>query len=144
MKTYRLIIADDYTPFRKLERVILSNMPDIEVIGEAGDGLELINLLDRLCPNMAIVDIVMPKLNGIEATRWIRESHPDIKVLVLTSHKERIFLYEAFRAGAQGYLLKEDNIIEELPSAIEVVRKGGVYASALVEERPSARRIQVM
>ncbi len=136
MDSYRLVLADDHVPFRQVLKLILSERSDMEVIGEVGDGLQLLSLLDRLAPNMVILDISMPKLNGIEATRWIRKNHPDMKVLVLTLHSERIFLHEALGAGAEGYLLKEDNITRELFSAIEVIRKGGVYVSPLFEKWP--------
>jgi DNA-binding NarL/FixJ family response regulator len=134
---YRLVLADDYTPFRQVVKMVLSEKPGIEIIGEAGDGFELLGLLDRLSPNMVILDISMPKLNGIEATRWIRKTHPDVKILVLTLHSELTFLSDALDAGAEGYLLKEDDIMKELFSAIEVIRKGGVYVSPLLGEWPS-------
>ncbi len=128
MNLYCLVLADDYAPFRQVLRIILSEKPGIEVIGEAGDGLQLISLLNRLSPDMVILDISIPRLNGIEATRWIKNSYPDIKVLVLTLHSEREFLYQALSAGAEGYLLKGDTNTELFP-AIKVIQKGGIFIS---------------
>jgi DNA-binding NarL/FixJ family response regulator len=133
MDSYRLVLADDHAPFRQVLKLILSEKPGMEVIGEAEDGLQLLSLLDRLSPNMVILDISMPGLNGIQATRWIRKSYPDIKVLILTLHREQDFLLQALSAGAQGYLIKQE-VITELFSAIEVIRKGGVYVSSLLEK----------
>lgn len=137
MDSYHLVLADDHAPYRAVVKMILSEKPGMEVIGEADDGFQLLSLLDRLSPNMVILDISMPKLDGIQATRWIRKSHPDMKVLVLTMHSERVFLSGALGAGAQGYLLKDDDITKELFSAIEVIQKGGVYVSRILESGPS-------
>ncbi len=141
---YRLVLADDYTSFRQVVKIVLRENPGFEVIGEASDGLELLRLLDRLSPNMAILDISMPKLTGIEATRWIRKNHPDVKVLVLTLHSERVLLYETLIAGAEGYLLKQDDITKELFWAIEVIRKGGIYVSPFLEKWPSESESRLM
>ncbi len=111
--------------------MILTNKPGIEVIGEANDGLQLLSLLDRLSPHMVILDISMPGLNGIEATRRIKSSYPDVKVLVLTQHSEPQFLHQALRAGAEGYVLKDDTDTELFP-AIGVIQKGGVFISPLL------------
>lgn len=137
MHSYRVVLADDSAPFRQVVKMILSEKPDMEVIGEAGDGFQLLRLLDRLSPNMVILDISMPELDGIRATRWIRKSHPNMKVLVLTMHSERVFLYEALSAGAEGYLLKDDDITKKLFLAIEVIRKGGLYVSHFLESGAS-------
>lgn len=141
---YRLVLADGYTPFRQIVKLVLSENPGFEVIGEAGDGFELLRLLDRLSPNMVILEISIPKLNGIEAIRSIRKNHPDMKVLVLTLHSERIFLSEALTAGAEGYLLKQDDITKDLFWAIEAVRKGGLYISPLLGSWPLNREWRLM
>jgi DNA-binding NarL/FixJ family response regulator len=88
---------------------------------------------------MAIVDITMPNLGGIEATRRIKMTYPEVKVLILTIHKEQEYLDQAFSAGAEGYLLKED-ANTELFSAIETIRQGGIYVSPLLSERPGDER----
>lgn len=126
MKPYRIVIADDHSLFRKGMKRLIEDMPGLEVVGEAGDGLELLEILKKKAPDLAVVDISMPNLRGIEATREIRTLYPDTKVLVLTMHKSKEYLYHSISAGAQGYLLKEDSDVELL-SAIETIRKGGLY-----------------
>jgi len=102
-------------------------------VGEADDGLELLNLLNSspLTPHMVILDISMPNLGGIEATRKIKMIYPNIKVLILSMHKIKEYLCHAISVGAEGYLLKED-ADTELFSAIEIIRRGGVYVSPLL------------
>lgn len=126
MEPYRIVLADDHLLFRKGVRRLIEDVSDMEVIGEASDGLELLNLLNELTPDLAIVDISMPNLRGIEAAREIIVRHPGTKVLVLTMHKSKEYLYHSILAGAQGYLLKEDSDLE-LFSAIETIRNGGTY-----------------
>jgi DNA-binding NarL/FixJ family response regulator len=105
---------------------LLEEMPGVEVIGEASDGLELLNLLKKLDPDIVLVDISMPNIRGLEAAREIKSLYPHTKVLILTMHKSKEYLYHAISSGAHGYLLKEDSDIELL-SAIETIRNGGVY-----------------
>jgi DNA-binding NarL/FixJ family response regulator len=126
-------LADDHEVLRQSLRNILAGTGDLEVVGEAADGLELLNLLkmSKLTPHMAIVDITMPNLGGIETTRRIKMAYPDVKVLILTIHKDQEYLHQALSAGAEGYLLKED-VNTELFSAIEMIRKGGVYVSPVL------------
>jgi two-component system response regulator NreC len=112
---------------------VLSEEPGIKVIGEAGDGLDLLRLLDQLSPDLIILDISLPKLKGIEATRWIKKGYPNTKVLILTMHSEREYLDQALRAGADGYLLKRDAYTDLLP-AIETIRKGEIYISPLLSK----------
>ena len=141
MNSYCLVLADDYAPFRQVLKIILGEKPGIEVIGEAGDGLQLIGLLNRLSPDMVILETSMPRLDGIEATRWIKSSYPDIKVLVLTLHSERQFLYQALSAGAEGYLLKADTNTELFP-AIEVIQKGGIFISPFLGSWEQSRNVR--
>ena len=126
MEPYRIVIADDHSLFRKGMKRLIEDMPGLEVVGEAGDGLELLNLLKEKTVDLAVVDISMPNLRGIEAAREIRTLYPNTKVLVLTMHKSKEYLYHSISAGAQGYLLKEDSDVELL-LAIETIRKGGIY-----------------
>lgn len=137
LNSYRILLADDHEVLRQSLRKILTGRGDLEVVGEAADGLELLNLLkiNQLTPHMAIVDITMPKLGGIEATRRIKVTYPEVKVLILTIHKDEEYLHQAFSAGAEGYLLKE-GVNTELFSAIETIRQGGIYVSPLLSERP--------
>jgi DNA-binding NarL/FixJ family response regulator len=139
--SYRILLADDHEVLRQSLKNILTGTEDLDVVGEAADGLELLNLLkmSRLTPHMAIVDITMPKLGGIEATRRIKMTYPEVKVLILTIHKDEEYLHQAFSAGAEGYLLKED-ANTELFSAIETIRHGGIYVSPLLSGKPGDER----
>ena len=137
---YRILLADDHEMLRQSLKNILAETGDLEVVGDAADGLELLNLLkmSKLSPHMAIVDITMPNLGGIETTRRIKMTYPDVKVLILTIHKDQEYLYQAFSAGAEGYLLKED-ANTELFSAIETIRQGGIYVSPFLSDKYSGR-----
>jgi DNA-binding NarL/FixJ family response regulator len=128
MIPYTLILVDDHVLVRQGLKRILEGMPGLKVIGEADDGLELLKLLSHLVPNMVILDIFMPNLRGIEAIHEIKKMNRDIKILILTMHKDKEYLYLALSAGAKGYLLKED-ADKELFSAIEKVRQGKTYLS---------------
>ena len=125
-KTYRIVLADDHELFRQGLREILNGMVDLEVVGEAADGLELLNLLDHVKPHMAILDISMPRLRGIDAASEIEKKHPELKVLILTIHKDDAYRARAISVGAEGYLLKE-NIGRDLFPAISMIRQGKVY-----------------
>jgi DNA-binding NarL/FixJ family response regulator len=133
MTPYRVIVADDHVLFRRGLRRILEKDPDIQIAEETGDGLELLSLLKRVTAHLVLLDISMPGLRGIEAIYEIRKGFPDVRILVLTMHKEREFLYQAFAAGAQGYLLKEDTDTD-LFSAIERIRQGKTYISPNLSE----------
>jgi DNA-binding NarL/FixJ family response regulator len=128
VEPYRVVLADDHKLFRQGMKKIIDEMPETEVVGEACDGQEAIELVKKLLPDLAILDISIPKLNGIEACREVRRLFPNVKILVLTMHKDREYLYQAISAGAQGYLLKEDSD-EELFSAIGTIRKGAIYVT---------------
>src|SRR4030042_4370627 len=128
MQPYRVILADDHILFRQGMKRIIDEIPETQVVGEAGDGQEAIELVKRLVPDLAILDISIPKLSGIEVCREIRRLFPNVKILMLTMHKDRESLYQAISAGAQGYLLKEDSD-EELFAAIGTLRKGAIYVT---------------
>jgi DNA-binding NarL/FixJ family response regulator len=128
---YRIILADDHVLFRQGIKNILEKDKDIEVIGEAGDGLKLLELSKKMTPDMVILDISMPNLRGLEATREIKMILPDVKVLILSMHKDKEYMYSAISAGAEGYLLKED-ADTDLFAAIEKIRQGGHYISPLL------------
>jgi len=131
---FKILLADDHVMFRRGVRRIIQGIDNVEVVGEASDGLELLRLLKDLDPNLVIMDISMPNLRGLEATREIKSVHPRVKVLILTMHKDREYLYHALTAGAEGYLLKED-ADGELISAIETLRKGGTFISPLLSSQ---------
>jgi DNA-binding NarL/FixJ family response regulator len=131
METFRIVIVDDHTLVRQGLKRIIGEMADLEVIGEAGDGLELLKLLEKITPHMILLDISMPNLRGNEAIREIKALRPEVKILILTMHKEKEYLYQAISAGANGYFLKED-ADTELSTAIETIRRGKIYISPLL------------
>ena len=133
MDPYRIVLADDHVLVRQGLTRILAERPDLEVVGEASDGLELLNLLNHVTTHMVILDIFMPNLRGIEAIHEIKAAHPDVSVLILTMNKDKEYLYLALSEGAKGYLLKED-ADKELFSAIEKVRQGKTYISPFFSE----------
>lgn len=134
MRRYRILLADDHALFRQGLRRILSERKDLEVLGEAGDGLELLSLLKKLTPEVIILDISMPRLRGMEAMREIREILPDVRILVLTMHNDADYLFQAISAGADGYLLKED-AEKDLFFAIDMVSQGRIYISRFLAEQ---------
>jgi DNA-binding NarL/FixJ family response regulator len=131
---YRVILADDHALVRRGLRLILEENPDLEITGEVGDGLELLSLLNRVSPDLILLDVSMPNLRGIEAIPEIRRMQPATKVLILTMHKEEEYLYQAISAGADGYLLKDD-AEKELFSAIENIRTGRIFISPCLAEQ---------
>jgi two-component system response regulator NreC len=134
----RVLIADDHTIFRSGLNMLLSSQPDIDVVGEATDGDESVAAAVRLRPDVVLMDIGMPRLNGIEATRQIRERVPETEVLVLTMHRSDEYFFQMLEAGASGYILKGAET-RELISAVRTVSKGEVFlypslAGKLVKE----------
>jgi DNA-binding NarL/FixJ family response regulator len=125
---YQVILADDHVLVRHGLRRILEEKTDLHIAGEVGDGLELLNLLNKVNPDLIILDVSMPNLRGIEAIPEIRHIRPNAKVLMLTMHKEEEYLYQAISAGANGYLLKDD-AEKELFSAIENIQNGKIFIS---------------
>jgi DNA-binding NarL/FixJ family response regulator len=119
----RLMIADDHELFRRGLRMVLEDEDDIEVIDEAGDGEAAVELAREHAPDVVVMDVRMPGLTGIEATRRIKEEEPGTKILVLTISDEEDDLYEAIKAGANGYLLKEISI-DEIAHAVRSVHGG--------------------
>ncbi|MDY6836481.1 MAG: response regulator transcription factor [Thermodesulfobacteriota bacterium] len=128
---YRVVVADHHVLFRQGLKHILQTLEDLEIVGEAGDGLKVLELVRESLPDMVILDISMPGLGGIEATRKIKAIDSHVKVLIVTTHKSVEYLNFAIRAGASGYLLKEDGDTE-LFSAIKTIRQGGVYISPIL------------
>ncbi len=122
-KKIRILIADDHAIVRKGIRALLSTEPDIEVIGEAGNGAEAVALAQKTPPDVILMDLVMPKVDGIEATRQISEQQPGARILVLTSFAADDKVFPAIKAGALGYLLK-DSGPEALVQAIHQVYRG--------------------
>ena len=119
----RLLIADDHELFRRGLRMVLEDADDIEVLDEAGDGATAVELAREHAPDVVVMDVRMPALSGIEATRRIKEEEPGTRILVLTISDEEDDLYQAIRAGANGYLLKEISI-DEIGDAVRAVHQG--------------------
>jgi NarL family two-component system response regulator LiaR len=119
----RVLVADDHAILRKGIRALLGTEPDIEVVGETGDGLETVAQAEALCPDVILMDLVMPKMDGIEATRRITAKQPGVRILVLTSFAAADKVFPAIKAGALGYLLK-DSGPAELVQAIHQVHQG--------------------
>ncbi len=128
MRPYHIMLADDHVLLRREIRELLESIENYRVIGEAGDGLELLEQLKSVKPDIAIIDIKMPNLDGLEATREIKRNYPEVKVLILTMHKEKEYLDQALSAGAEGYLLKED-VDSKLLDAVATILSGGGYFS---------------
>jgi DNA-binding NarL/FixJ family response regulator len=124
----RVLIVDDHAFIRRGVQTILHAFPEWEFCGEAENGKEAIRLADELKPEVIIMDVSMPGLNGIEATRAILKTQPDVKIVLLTLHESAELLRSAFRAGARGYLLKTD-AEQELVKALTVVVGEGAYIS---------------
>ncbi len=124
----RILLADDHTLMRQGLRALLLSQPGVEVVGEAGDGRTTVQLADELHPDVVIMDISMPDLNGIEATRQVVSQSGQTRVVALSMHSDRRFVTQVLRAGASGYLLK-DCAFEELARAIRAVLAGQTYLS---------------
>ncbi len=125
-------MVDDHALLRKGIQTILGAWPEWEVVGEAGNGQEAVQLAKELLPDIVLMDISMPGMGGLEATRVIRRASPDTKVLLLTLHNSIELVETALRAGARGYLLKSDSE-GELVRALRVVAENGIYISPGLE-----------
>jgi DNA-binding NarL/FixJ family response regulator len=130
---HRIVIADDHTILREGLRALLSCDPCFEVIGEAQDGREAIQCVENLSPDIVVMDLSMPRMHGIEAIREIRRRTPQTRILVLTVHKNEEYILATFKAGANGYVLK-DATHAELVAAIKTLLKGKPYLSPAISE----------
>ena len=122
----RVLIADDHTIVRSGLRLLLESEPDIEVVGEALDGRQALDLVEKRLPSVVLMDIAMPGMDGMEATRQIKLRWPEIQVLVLTMHRSDEYFFEMLKAGASGYILKGAQTID-LINAVRVVAHGEVF-----------------
>jgi DNA-binding NarL/FixJ family response regulator len=127
----RIVIADDHTLVRTGMRLLLESLPDVIVVGEAGDGVEALRLIELQRPDVAFMDLVMPKMGGLEAIRSAAAQFPDTRIVVLSMHAEEAYLQEALAAGALGYLLKGSDR-SELESALRSVMAGVPYLTPAI------------
>ncbi len=128
-----ILLADDHAVVRQGFKMILAAQPDMEIVGEAGNGREAVELAATLLPDVIVMDVAMPELNGIEATRRLADSSPRTRVLALSMHKDSVYVREILRAGARGYLLK-DSIASDLLAAVRAVARGEGYLSPGVSD----------
>ena len=131
MAALRILLADDHTVVRQGLRKVLEERPDWQVVAEAGDGREAVRLAEQHRPDVAVVDVAMPLLNGIEATRQITKRAPQTKVLVLSMYSDEAYVTQMLKAGATGYLLK-DSADVDLVQAVQAVSLGKSFFSPAV------------
>ncbi len=129
--TVRILLADDHAMLRGALRALVSAEPDLQLVGEADGGVAAVRLARELSPDVVIMDLSMPDLNGVEATRQVRSLAPAARVIVLSAHLDRQLLQHVWDAGAAGYVLK-DVAHEELVTAIRIVEAGERYGSPRV------------
>jgi two-component system, NarL family, response regulator NreC len=131
MRRIRVLLADDHAVVRQGFRMILGAQSDLEIVGEAGNGREAVELAAELKPDVVVMDVTMPELNGIEATRRVTAENPHIRVVALSMHKDSVYVREILRAGARGYLLKE-SVADDLVAAVRAVAAGEGYLSPAI------------
>jgi two-component system response regulator NreC len=133
MDKIRILLADDHTLIRSGIATLLKTNKDFEIVGEAADGEEAVEKTKQLRPDVLIIDLSMPKLSGIEATRIIKKNYPDVNILVLTMHESEEYVYQIVKSGAGGYVLKSAGK-EELLAAIRAVMRGERFFSPRVSQ----------
>jgi DNA-binding NarL/FixJ family response regulator len=133
MNTITILLADDHDVVRRGMKMLLEDEEGIQVIGEASDGLDAIEKVKTLMPNVVILDLTMPKMTGIEAAKVISEEYPNVKILIFSMHHNKEYIVKSVENGANGYLLK-DTSIEELLRAIKVVSEGRKYFPPEISE----------
>jgi DNA-binding NarL/FixJ family response regulator len=133
MLPFDIVLADDHVLVRQGIKRILQQDDAMRVVAEAGDGVELMEILEKITPDLVILDISMPRLKGLVAAAKIRELYPNLKVLILSMHRSKEYLQQALAVGVNGYLLKEDADLA-LFAAIETVRQGRIFVSPLLEQ----------
>ena len=141
MNKIRVLLAEDHTIVRKGLRSLLDGEAGIEVIGEAEDGREAVEKVGQLLPDVVLMDITMPSLNGLEATRQIKKRFPEVKVVILTMHANEEYIFQILRAGASGYLVKQA-APTELLSAIQAAYQGESFLSPSISRKVIEEYIQ--
>lgn len=132
--TVNILLADDHNILRQGLRALLENEKDFYVVGEAEDGLEALQLAERETPDVMVVDLMMPGLNGLEVTRQIHQTNPDTSIIILSMHAKEAYVLEALKNGASGYVLK-DARVNDLVQAVREVTSGRRYLSPPLTER---------
>jgi len=133
-KTIRILIAEDHQTVREGIKLLVAAQPDMEVIGEAGDGEEAIELTKKLQPELLLMDVSMPRMNGLKATKKLRSIQPDLRILTLTRHTDDGYLRQLIAAGANGYVLKQ-SAPEQLITAIRSVAHGEAFLDPSLTQR---------
>ncbi|MBC8001527.1 MAG: response regulator transcription factor [Opitutaceae bacterium] len=133
-KPVRVILADDHTLVRAGIRALLEKLPHVTVVAEANDGREALELVKAQPPDVVVLDVAMPGLNGLEAADRISKEFPDVRVVILSMHDNEEYVWRALKAGATGYLLKKAATIE-LEAALQSVLRGEVYLSREISQR---------
>ena len=133
MRKIRILLADDHQLMRSGLRLLIEQQPDLTVVGEAGNGREVVSLAKSLKPDVVVMDIGMPNLNGIEATHQITQIHPEIAVVILSMHSDEGYVLRVLKAGAKGYLLK-DSAEADLIKAVHAVAGGKSFFSPAVSK----------
>lgn len=129
----KVLIADDHVFYREGIRALLSNVPELEIVGEANNGEEVVTQANALHPNVILMDLKMPGMNGIDATRKINETQPTIGVLVITMFDDDDSVFAAMRAGARGYLLKDADKDEVVRAIVAVERGEAIFSPAIAQ-----------
>jgi DNA-binding NarL/FixJ family response regulator len=143
MASIRVLIAEDHALVRAGFRALLQSCPGIQVVGETGDGREALHLVEKDPPDVILMDISMPGLNGLEATAHVVSEYPNVRVIILSMHADEEYVLQALRAGAAGYLLK-DSDAAELELAITAVVRGETYLSPQVSKQVIAEYLRLV
>jgi len=143
MEPIRLVVADDHALIRAGIRSLLQSIPDFDVVGEASDGREALNLVAELRPNVLLTDIAMPNLNGLVVTQKVASEFPEVRVIIVSMHDNEEFVGQAVRAGAAGYLLKDADA-NELESAIKAVVRGDSFLMPSVSKQIMVSYMQLI
>jgi DNA-binding NarL/FixJ family response regulator len=140
MKTVRVVLADDHPVVRSGIRAELDGAEGIEVVGEASSGEEALRLVEELRPDVLVLDVVMPEMDGVEVAHLLRERHPDLRILALSAYDDNAYVFGLLSAGAAGYVLKEE-ALDTIVEAIRAASRGEMWLSKRVEEKVVRRAI---
>jgi DNA-binding NarL/FixJ family response regulator len=140
MKKLRILLADDHKIVREGLKLLINSQPDMQVVGEAANGREVLVKARELKPDVVVMDLSMPELNGLQATERLKAEHPKMKVVALTAHEDESYLRQLCKVGAAGYVLKR-SAGDELVKAISEVAKGGVHYEASLASKALAKQV---